>query len=94
VSGRRSPRTRYRPDPWGLLEWIVVASGFTALATMALARTLNVAGVSVSFFPLAVPALPLLPVAGILVAAAPVLVVPAPRAAGARVDSRVEAVAA
>ena len=94
VSGRRSPRTRYRPDPWGLLEWIVVASGFTALATMALARTLNVAGVSVSFFPLAVPALPLLPVAGILVAAAPVLVVPAPRAAGARVGSRVEAVAA
>ena len=94
VSGRRSPRTRYRPDPWRWPEWCVVASGMVALGTMALARGLDVAGLVVSFFPLAVPALPLLPVAGILVAAAPVLVVPTPRPAGAPVRSRVEAVAA
>ena len=31
VSGRRSTRTRYRPDPWGLPEWCVVASGLIAL---------------------------------------------------------------
>ena len=95
VSGRRSPRTRYRPDPWGWPEWCVVGSGMVALGSMALARALDAAGLVVSFYPLAVPALPILPVAGILVAAAPVLVVPTPRPAGAPVRTgRVEAVAA
>jgi energy-coupling factor transport system permease protein len=94
VSGRRSPRTRYRPDPWGLREWCVVTAGAAAVAAMALARALDVAGVSVSFLPLAVPALPLLPVAGTLVAAAPALVVPAPRTARAPAPHDVETVAA
>lgn len=94
VSGRRSTRTRYRPDPWGPLEWSVVAAGLAAVGTMALARALDVAGVSVSFLPLAVPALPLLPVAGILVAATPALVVPAPRPASTPTRSDLEPVAA
>jgi energy-coupling factor transport system permease protein len=94
VSGRRSTRTRYRPDPWGLPEWCVVASGVIALTAMLVARAVDVAGIVVSFQPLAVPALPLLPVAGILVAATPAFVVPAPRLTAARATTEVEAVAA
>ena len=94
VSGRRSTRTRYRPDPWGLPEWCVVASGVIALTTMLVARALDVSGTVVSFQPLAVPALPLLPVVGILVAAVPAFVIPAPRVSTARAKPEVEAVAA
>ncbi len=94
VSGRRNPRTRYRPDPWGLREWCVASSGAAAVGAMALARALDVSGVVVSFFPLAVPALPLLPAAGILVAATPALVVPAPRPSPTSTRAKVEAVAA
>jgi hypothetical protein len=48
---------------------------------MALAHALGVPGMVVSFMPLAVPPLPLLPVAGILVAALPAFIVPVRRAA-------------
>jgi energy-coupling factor transport system permease protein len=94
VSGRRSTRTRYRPDPWGLPEWCVVASGLSALTAMLVARAVDVAGIVVSFQPLAVPALPLLPVVGILVAATPAFVVPAPRPSATRATTEVEAVPA
>jgi energy-coupling factor transport system permease protein len=94
VSGRRSTRTRYRPDPWGLPEWCVVASGLFALTAMLVARAVDVAGIVVSFQPLAVPALPLLPVLGILVAATPAFVVPAPRPSATRATTEVEAVPA
>ena len=94
VSGRRSTRTRYRPDPWGLPEWCVVASGLMALTTMLIARALDVSGMVLSFYPLAVPALPLLPVAGILAAATPAFVVPSSRPSAARrARTEVEAVA-
>jgi energy-coupling factor transport system permease protein len=95
VSGRRSTRTRYRPDAWGMPEWCVVASGLVALTTMLVARAIDVSGTVVSFSPLAVPALPLLPVAGILIAATPALVVPSPRTTTTRsAPKEVEAVAA
>ena len=96
VSGRRSTRTRYRPDPWGLPEWCVVASGLTALTAMLVARAIDVSGTVVSFHPLAAPALPFLPVVGILIAATPAFVVPFPRSSPVRRtrDAEVEAVAA
>ena len=31
LSGRRSIRTRYRPDPWALPEWLTSASGLVPL---------------------------------------------------------------
>ena len=77
--GRRLQRSRYRPDRWGAVEWLIVGSGLVALGTMILAHSLEIPGMVVSFVPLAVPPLPLLPVAGILVAALPALVVPARR---------------
>jgi len=35
LGGRRSPRTRYRPDPWGWPEWTVSAGGRAAAAATA-----------------------------------------------------------
>ena len=78
VGGRRTARSRYRPDPWRLPEWTVVGSGLVALLAMALARALDVPGLTVSFSPLAFPSIPLLPVVGILIALVPAVAAPNP----------------
>jgi energy-coupling factor transport system permease protein len=78
VGGRRTARSRYRPDPWRQPEWIVAGSGLVALAAISLAGALDVPGMTVSFSPLAFPSIPLLPVAGILIALAPAFAAPNP----------------
>jgi energy-coupling factor transport system permease protein len=83
VGGRRTARSRYRPDPWRQPEWIVAGSGAVALATMALARALDVPGLTVSFSPLTFPTIPLLPVVGILIALMPAIAAPNPMATSA-----------
>jgi energy-coupling factor transport system permease protein len=35
AAGRRSVSSRYRPDPWGWLEWVAAASGIAAAAILA-----------------------------------------------------------
>lgn len=94
VSGRRFRRTRYRPDRWGVSEWLIVASGLAALGAMALAHALGVPGVTVSFTPLAMPPLPLLPAVGIVVAAAPAFIAPQHRGAAVSTRPEFEAVVA
>jgi len=81
AGGRNRQRTRYRPDRWGGTEWVIVGSGVTAVGLMALAHTLGMSGMTVSFVPLSMPPLPLLPVAGILVATLPAFVAPDRRSA-------------
>lgn len=77
AGGRRSHRTRYRPDPWRWPESATAASGLLALVGMlAAARTGVVLDPPVD--PLAWPALPLVPAAAVLVAALPSLVAPPP----------------
>ncbi|HXY27399.1 MAG TPA: energy-coupling factor transporter transmembrane component T, partial [Acidimicrobiales bacterium] len=78
LGGRRSARSRYRPDPWRRPEWVVTGSGLAALVAMIVAHLLNLPGLTVSFSPLAFPSIPLLPVAGILVAAVPAMAAPRP----------------
>ncbi len=78
LGGRRSARSRYRPDPWRQPEWLVAGSGMAALVAMIVAHVLNLPGLTVSFTPLAFPSIPLLPVVGILVAAVPALAAPRP----------------
>jgi energy-coupling factor transport system permease protein len=78
VGGRRTTRSRYRPDPWRQPEWLVVASGLVALVSMALASAAHVRGMVVGFTPLVVPPLPLLPVLGIAFGLLPVVVMPSP----------------
>jgi energy-coupling factor transport system permease protein len=92
--GRRIQRSRYRPDRWGALEWTIVASGLVAVACMALAHALDVPGIEVTFFPLAVPPVPVLPVVGILAAALPAFVAPAKRVVRTTPLANVGAVAA
>ena len=70
-AGAHSTRTRYRPDPWRAPEWIVLASGVLALGVLVVASNAGVDGLRPAFSPLTVPAVPLVPVLGILVAAAP-----------------------
>ena len=63
VGGRRTTRSRYRPDTWGWPEWVVVGFGRDCRwSCWSLANALHVSGLSPSFSNLAVPPLPLLPV--------------------------------
>jgi energy-coupling factor transport system permease protein len=94
VAGRRMQRTRYRPDRWGVPECAIVGSGLAAVGTMALAHALELPGVTVSFVPLAVPPLPLLPVIGILVATVPAFIAPTRRAVAAPTRPELEAAVA
>ena len=68
-------RTRYRPDPWALPEWLVVASGAAAAAVMitAAARGVERPGAA---GPLVVPPVPVLPVVGVLLGLAPAVAAP------------------
>ncbi len=79
LAGRRSQRTRYRPDPWQLPEWLTVASGAAVAATLLVAagrwpEVMDPAG-RVPLVPLEVP---LAVLAGLLVGAAPAVVSPPP----------------
>ena len=82
VGGRRTGRTRYRPDPWALPEWLVAGSGVTA----ATAVLVDVHRAPASFFLASVtdvPPVPVLAAAGILVALLPAVAAPPPVPAAA-----------
>ncbi len=76
LGGRRSERTRYRPDRWGMPEWLVAASGSAALVGLVVASALGVAGIQQVLYPLTWPTLPLLPTVGILAGLLPAAVAP------------------
>ncbi len=76
VGGRRTARSRYRPDPWRRPEWLVAGSGLVALLAVTIAHVLDVPGLTVSFTPLAFPSIPVLAVVGILIALTPALAAP------------------
>jgi energy-coupling factor transport system permease protein len=79
MGGRRSTRTRYRPDPWRWPEWTVAGSGLLGLVVMTIAHALDVPGLVISFLPLAAPPVPFAAGAGLLIGALPALLVPTPR---------------
>ena len=68
IGARRGGRTRYRPDPWALPEWVVVGCGVVAAVGIALAP---VSSVYPSTSPPAAPSLTVLPVVALLLAALP-----------------------
>lgn len=74
LGGRRVRRTRYRPDPWQLPEWLVVLAG--AIPAAVLAAGIAAGKLNPSVEPFQWPALPLVPMLAILLAAAPLLVAP------------------
>ncbi|MFI6524505.1 CbiQ family ECF transporter T component [Streptomyces uncialis] len=93
LGGRRSVRTRYRPDAWGARAWLVAGSG--AVVALALIRfgSLDPDALRPGVVPLTAPELPLWPALAILAGLLPALIAPAPvrpgePAPGPRKDTR------
>ncbi|MFE2040427.1 energy-coupling factor transporter transmembrane component T [Streptomyces sp. NPDC059477] len=80
LGGRRSPRTRYRPDPWDVRAWLVAGSGVAVAGALVAARSFDPAALDPGVVPPTVPGLPLWPAAAILLGLLPAFVTPAPYA--------------
>ncbi|OAH12892.1 energy-coupling factor transporter transmembrane component T [Streptomyces jeddahensis] len=79
LGGRRSVRTRYRPDVWGPRSWLVAASGMAVAAALIVSASYDPAALRPGVVPLSAPTLPLLPAAAVLLLGLlPALVAPAP----------------
>ncbi|MGW5280166.1 energy-coupling factor transporter transmembrane protein EcfT [Streptomyces collinus] len=76
LGGRRTPRTRYRPEPWGAHAWLVAGSGAAVAALLTLASVRDPGALNPGVVPLAAPTLPLWPAAAVLPALLPAFVVP------------------
>ncbi|WP_344481524.1 energy-coupling factor transporter transmembrane component T [Glycomyces endophyticus] len=75
-ASRRVPHTRYRPDRFGPKDWAVVASGAAAVAGTVVSLAVEPSALWPATAPLHAPPLPLAAAAGVLLAAAPALLVP------------------
>lgn len=76
MAGRGSVRTRYRPDSWGLREWLVVASsGIPAIVATVAAAGSNLA-MTPNWEPLALPGVPIVVVMSLTLALAPAWIAP------------------
>ncbi len=80
LGGRRTLRTRYRPDPWDARAWLVTASGVAVAALLILAGSLDPGALRPGVVPLVAPTLPLWPAAAVLIGLLPAFVTPAPEA--------------
>ncbi|UWS72071.1 CbiQ family ECF transporter T component [Streptomyces noursei] len=82
LGGRRSVRTRYRPEPWGVRAWLVSGSGIAVAALMIAANGYAPGALHPPAVPLAAPVLPLWPALSVLVGLVPAFVAPVPARAG------------
>ncbi|MFI5985143.1 energy-coupling factor transporter transmembrane component T [Streptomyces sp. NPDC051555] len=78
LGGRRSVRTRYRPDRWGVRAWLVSASGAAVAALMIYAGSVDPEGLRPGVVPLVAPGLSLWPAAAVLIGLLPAVVAPVP----------------
>lgn len=78
LGGRRTPRTRYRPDRWTARSLLVAGSGAAVAAGMFLAGATDPAALHPGVVPLVTPALPLWPAAAVLLGLLPAFLAPAP----------------
>ncbi|MDQ1038950.1 energy-coupling factor transport system permease protein [Streptomyces sp. V3I8] len=81
LGGRRSLRTRYRPDAWGVRAWLVAASGAAVAGLLILYAAHDAyaaAALHPGVVPLTAPTLPLWPAAAVLLGLLPAFVAPAP----------------
>ncbi|NLT30686.1 MAG: energy-coupling factor transporter transmembrane protein EcfT [Propionibacterium sp.] len=76
ASGRQLRVTRYRPDPWRLPEWAVLACGLAALLMMIVQLRTDPGLLRPVTSPLGWPPLPVLVLPGVLAAAAPMVIDP------------------
>lgn len=82
LGGRRSVRTRYRPESWGVRAWLVSGSGVAVAALMIAANGYAPGALHPSAVPLTAPVLPLWPALSLLVGLVPAVVAPVPVRAG------------
>jgi len=73
--GRRTGRTKYRPDPWALPEWLVTGCGLVAAVAMFVTVETDPASLFLASVT-NIPPVPILPIVGILVAMLPALLAP------------------
>lgn len=78
LAGRRGVRTRYRPDPWVLPEWLVVLSGAVPAVVLVVVSVQDPLSLLGQSSPLSWPTLPLLPAVAILCGLLPGIVAPPP----------------
>ncbi len=78
LGGRRSVRSRYRPDRWGVRAWLVAGSGAAVAALMIAAASYAPQALQPSVVPLTAPTLPLWPAAGVLLGLLPAVAAPPP----------------
>ncbi|MFD7664729.1 energy-coupling factor transporter transmembrane component T [Streptomyces sp. NPDC059788] len=78
LGGRRSVRSRYRPDRWGVRAWLVSGSGVAVAALMIWANSADPTALHPPAIPLTAPVLPLWPAAGVLLGLLPAFVAPLP----------------
>ncbi|MGC5363954.1 energy-coupling factor transporter transmembrane protein EcfT [Streptomyces sp. DT24] len=83
LGGRRSVRTRYRPDRWGGRAWLTAASGAAVAVAMIWAGGTDPDALHPGVVPLTAPVLPLWPAAATLIGLLPALVAPTPPMASA-----------
>ncbi|KOX32456.1 MULTISPECIES: energy-coupling factor transporter transmembrane component T [unclassified Streptomyces] len=78
LGGRRTVRTRYRPDRWGARSWLVAGSGVAVAVLMIRANAYAPEALHPGVVPLKAPELPLLPALSILAGLVPAFVAPVP----------------
>ncbi|MEV4947515.1 energy-coupling factor transporter transmembrane protein EcfT [Streptomyces sp. NPDC053755] len=78
LGGRRTVRTRYRPDRWGARAWLVAGSGAVVAALMIVADTYAPDALRPGVVPLVAPYLPVWPALSVLVGLVPAFVAPVP----------------
>lgn len=76
ITGRRVRRTRYRPDRFGLSEWLVAGTGVAVAVLVALALRADPDSINPSLWPLAWPTASLPAIGAVLLGALPMLAVP------------------
>jgi len=80
LGGRRTGRSRYRPDPWALPEWLVAGCGVLAALAMFVQMRHDPASLVLASVT-ELPPVPVIAVVGILIGALPVVLAPPPPAA-------------
>ncbi|MEV6568725.1 CbiQ family ECF transporter T component [Streptomyces kronopolitis] len=78
LGGRRSVRSRYRPERWGVRACLVAGSGVAVAALMIWAGAYAPAALHPPAVPLTAPVLPLWPAVSVLVGLLPAFVAPLP----------------
>ncbi|MEN8655168.1 energy-coupling factor transporter transmembrane protein EcfT [Streptomyces sp. 21So2-11] len=79
LGGRRSIRTRYRPDLWGTRAWLVAASGAAVGGLMIWAGSYDPVALHPGVVPLVAPEFPLWPAASVVIGLLPAFVAPVHR---------------